>query len=75
MLKLSNVSVITCMLWLLALFSNTSTFHSRELSEESTSIMYVKYVLCMLFITQQNNVASASLTMPAATEYHGGSYK
>jgi hypothetical protein len=55
MLKLSSVSVITCMLWLLALHSNISTFCNRELSEESTSIIYIKYVLYMLFITQQNN--------------------
>jgi len=59
MLKLSSVSVLTCMLRLLALHSNISTFHSRELSEESTLIIYVKYVLYMLFITQKNNVASA----------------
>jgi len=75
MLKLSSVSVITCMLWLLALYSNISTFCSRELSEENASIIHVKYVLYMLFITQQNNVASASLTVLAATEYHGNSYK
>jgi hypothetical protein len=62
------------MLWLLALHSNTSAFHSRELSEESTLIIHVKYVLYMLFITQQNNVASASLTVLAATEYCGNSY-
>jgi len=74
MLKLSDVSVITCMLWLLALHSNISTFHSRELSEES-KLIYVKYVLYMLFITEQNNIASASLTVLAATEYHGNSYK
>ena len=75
MLKLSSVSVLTCMLWLLALHSSISTFDSRELSEENTLIIFVKYVLYMLFITQQNNVASASLTVLAATECHGNSYK
>jgi len=29
----------------------------------------------MLFITQQNNVASASLTVLATIEYHGNSYR
>jgi hypothetical protein len=72
---MSSVSPIICMLLLLALHSYTSTFRSRELGEESTSVISVKYVLHMLYITQQNNVASASLTVLAATEYHVNSYK
>jgi hypothetical protein len=63
------------MLLLLDLHSYISAFHSRELGKESTSIICVKYVLYMLYITQQINVASASLTVLAAAEYHGNSYE